>query len=211
MKRTVLTVSLLLLAGAIATFAVQCLAVLVPGPVVHETVSRSEDRTLAWPGPMPAGYAPDPVDRQSFLHWGSSRIGWAGPWQGDGITGSCRSFMVSTCGWPFRSAVARTFMRDPQSEHFSTGIMVPTTNWPPWLKRGVPPLTVLPVQPIWRGLLANTVLYAAVIGALTLGPSHLRRRRRRARGLCIRCGYQLAPAVPRCPECGNGQPAARGV
>ncbi len=54
----------------------------------------------------------------------------------------------------------------------------------------------------------------AIFGLLMLSPiteflrGPLHRRRRRRRGLCIHCGYNLTGLIePRCPEC--GQPFAR--
>jgi hypothetical protein len=62
----------------------------------------------------------------------------------------------------------------------------------------------LPPVPVLLGFLLNTVLYAAVIAA-TCVPFFLVRRvrcaRRCARGLCTRCGYNLA-GLMQCPECG---------
>jgi hypothetical protein len=53
--------------------------------------------------------------------------------------------------------------------------------------------------PLW-GLLALLAVYPIV--AFSRGP--LRRRRRRGRGLCIRCGYDLKGNVSGvCPECGE--------
>jgi hypothetical protein len=64
---------------------------------------------------------------------------------------------------------------------------------------------VLPLQPIWSGLLLNVAAWC-VPGAFVLlawrgfGAARGYRRRRR-QGRCSRCGYILHGA-PRCPECG---------
>ncbi|HMN40086.1 MAG TPA: hypothetical protein PKE29_04520 [Phycisphaerales bacterium] len=66
------------------------------------------------------------------------------------------------------------------------------------------------MRPLWPGFALNTIFYAAVAWGLWRGgwqiPLAIRRRRRRAKGLCIRCGYDRSglPASPPspCPECG---------
>lgn len=77
-----------------------------------------------------------------------------------------------------------------------------------WL--GLPYKYSLAVQPLYSGLLANTVIYAGAIALLLacLRPpiQFTRRFLRRRRGLCPRCAYSLtglAPDSP-CPECGSG-------
>ena len=70
-----------------------------------------------------------------------------------------------------------------------------------WLPRqgrfGPTHLSIL--VPLWMPLLAFSI-YPAV--AFIRGP--LRRRRRRKRGLCVKCGYNLTGLPePRCPECGE--------
>ncbi|MEE8154284.1 MAG: hypothetical protein V3T53_04920 [Phycisphaerales bacterium] len=68
---------------------------------------------------------------------------------------------------------------------------------------------VLPLRPIWPGFAINTLFYAAILWSLTLGPFAARRRIRRKRGHCIKCGYDLRGAEHEaCPEC--GAPAKRG-
>ena len=54
------------------------------------------------------------------------------------------------------------------------------------------------VLPVWR----MTILFAVYpLIAFIRGP--LRRYRRRKRGLCVRCGYNLTGlTAPKCPECG---------
>ncbi|MEX2218808.1 MAG: hypothetical protein WD749_08615 [Phycisphaerales bacterium] len=65
----------------------------------------------------------------------------------------------------------------------------------------------LPCLPIWRGLLANTAVYApAWMAALILFRWRpLRATLRRARNQCAACGYNRAGLAPSatCPECGK--------
>jgi hypothetical protein len=48
-----------------------------------------------------------------------------------------------------------------------------------------------------------SVAAVASIGPLTLLRTIVRRRRRKSRGLCLNCGYDLRAATHRCPECGT--------
>jgi hypothetical protein len=65
----------------------------------------------------------------------------------------------------------------------------------------------LPVLPIWRGLVVNTVVYAAVAMGVMVGPGWVVRGRRRRRGLCVWCGYAKGDSEV-CSECGKGRGAA---
>ncbi len=66
-----------------------------------------------------------------------------------------------------------------------------------------------PYLPLWPGLLANTAIYgSAWMIVLTGVPSAFRfarTRRRRARGCCTKCGYDLTGLADDavCPECGS--------
>ena len=51
--------------------------------------------------------------------------------------------------------------------------------------------------------LPAAVFAALPAGAAARGVFRLRRRRRAARGLCARCGYDLRASAGRCPECGE--------
>ncbi len=66
----------------------------------------------------------------------------------------------------------------------------------------------LPLRPIWPGFAINTVFYTAILWLLFAAPFALRRWRRRKRGLCPACGYDLRGRPPNsgsqaCPECGK--------
>lgn len=65
----------------------------------------------------------------------------------------------------------------------------------------------LPYLPIFPGFLFSSLLYAAPWWLLLLTPGVVKRWRRRRRGRCIECGYELAglaveDGARTCPECG---------
>ncbi len=64
---------------------------------------------------------------------------------------------------------------------------------------------ILPLQPIWSGLIINTVLYVSLWFTLFSLRDiwGTRSRLRRRRGQCAHCGYQLLPDQTRCSECGE--------
>lgn len=63
----------------------------------------------------------------------------------------------------------------------------------------------LPYAPVWRGILANTLVYGALF-FVPLFALSLRRRVARSRArVCTRCGYDLRlTSEARCPECNTG-------
>lgn len=66
---------------------------------------------------------------------------------------------------------------------------------------------ILPLQPIWSGLIINTVLYISLWFAI-FSVGDIRPMLRRRRGQCVHCGYQLLPEQARCSECGKLLPNA---
>lgn len=74
-----------------------------------------------------------------------------------------------------------------------------------------PHLTCLPYRPIWSGMAINTAVHTPSWIALFLGARAVRALRRRWRGLCPACGYDLCHGhADGCPECGwnrVGKPA----
>jgi hypothetical protein len=70
----------------------------------------------------------------------------------------------------------------------------------------------LPTRLIWGGLALNGAFYGGGLALITLGPILLRKQlrihKRRRRGLCLSCGYDLKGTGQDrpCPECGACQP-----
>lgn len=117
------------------------------------------------------------------------------------------SFDTVAYGWPFRCmkygkasvhagvGSSTSFTRFGSGEEFG-GIEV---DWP---KRWF--IACLPAQPFYRGLVANTVIYAAVFGFVPWGFVVHRRSRRRRRGGCPFCSYDLRGDFTKpCSVCGK--------
>jgi hypothetical protein len=61
----------------------------------------------------------------------------------------------------------------------------------------------IPLQLLWVGFAINTIFYGVLLWLAMLGLLRARRVRRRKRGLCIKCGYDLRGTEHEvCPECG---------
>jgi hypothetical protein len=62
---------------------------------------------------------------------------------------------------------------------------------------------LFPILPLWPGLLLDVLLYSTATYLVCFGAGFVRRYRRRARGHCPSCNYDLSglpPGSP-CPEC----------
>jgi hypothetical protein len=62
-----------------------------------------------------------------------------------------------------------------------------------------------PGELIWSGFAINTIFYAAALWFIFAIPATVKRLRRRRRGQCIHCGYDLRgqpTGSAKCPECG---------
>src|SRR5690606_11822416 len=113
-----------------------------------------------------------------------------------------------TGGWP-RLALRHSFFGEELRVSASRSGLPVTADWAP---RGsfakATGFIFLPREPR-PGLLLNTIFYGLLWALLLLAPGAIRRRIRRARGRCPRCGYLLrGQPAPGCPECGHGREAA---
>lgn len=112
---------------------------------------------------------------------------------------------IRSAGWPARA--------------LRSAIVVDSTTSPvraPGLHGGIPapasmcvrhprilmPNRGLPVVPVWPGFVIDVVLYGGLFWVIAAVPANVRRRGRRLRGECLRCGYDLS-GLDACPECGQ--------
>lgn len=87
----------------------------------------------------------------------------------------------------------------------SGGTIIGGIELPPFTTGGSGPRwRALPYQPIWSGLIVDTMAFALLWWVAFLAAIYGRRAIRRKRGLCAICGYDLRGAAhERCPECGQ--------
>jgi len=64
-------------------------------------------------------------------------------------------------------------------------------------------IRILPMLPIWRGLLLSSLCYSLVWGVPLVGVPTFRAWLRGRSGRCRACGYDLRGSDGRCPECGE--------
>lgn len=125
-------------------------------------------------------------------------------------------------GMPFRSLQRTAYLvRLPQNRTMPGGVADDLSSEPPELSfvSGIripkgwnalhftpyaPEFNLLPIMPIWPGFAINTLIFALVPALLWLPLGPLKRARRRRRGRCVSCGYDLSGITGKsCPECGN--------
>lgn len=166
-----------------------------------------------WPGPVPRDWKKQPSG--IIVHPQRRFSTWSVAWDWQSFQGSGDDWRYELnawrIGWPFRALGAYR-----HAEKHLLGVSydeIRDKNWRPawnqmWLmgyvqraaKPGDPP-RVWPLYPIVPGFVLNTVIHAAVGAGVWWGAGWMRRARRRRRGLCEGCGYELA-GLAMCPECG---------
>jgi hypothetical protein len=119
-------------------------------------------------------------------------------------------------GWPLTCV---RWWRDLGDDQNEKRLFEVRGGWNPWswprLLRmpGLPVEHMLPLRPLWPQFIANVLIWALALAGVVSGFAwivHGRRvKRRRRRGWCLACGYNLAGLAPHqaCPECGT--PRAR--
>lgn len=116
---------------------------------------------------------------------------------------------TAKAGWPFRCVVARYWWATPGSQTRA----IRTSGWYDCWRLSErlfpqhknPAARVLPLRPLWLGLIANVTLWIAGIAAIIHLKMIWSRRTRRRMGQCESCGYPHGVSgLAVCPECGDG-------
>lgn len=154
----------------------------LPRPVPAWATFRDHD---------PTPYRIPIYDGHFSYHLDEVAVGW--PWR------CVHGWTLWTGKWPPLDAQGRT-TGTPALQTTTRGLVRFDENAFP-----------LPTLPIWRGLIASLLLLALPWYLLMHLATAGRRARRRRRGRCPVCGYDLMGIAGRCPECGaspDAEPAA---
>ncbi len=150
-----------------------------------------------WPIAVPKGW-PDRPDQVTLdVIWGYSERSASAIVRPEG--GDFKFAVRYEYGWPLRSVCDWWYIAAPLKSPGTAGgfIHVPANKRWPWLYK-------LPWRPLWFGFMIDTIFFGTIVWALLQASIALRRWRRRGKGACVRCGYDLKglTAGAACPECG---------
>lgn len=110
------------------------------------------------------------------------------------VTSGAATWVSTDMGWPWPGLSCSSSDIDGQRGGWTFG-MPPATGGP---------ARAIAWKPLWPGFGLNVLVFTAAWLVILVVPKESRRTRRRRRGLCERCGYDLrGNAEGRCPECGN--------
>lgn len=159
---------------------------MVKGAIATQVESRSASHGgyfTGFTGPDPETFVPE---------WAIDKLRTAGPQHHRLVLGA---------GWPARAWAYEIEFASSRHASIVGGINLAKLQRTDTLSG--PMVAALPIAPIWRGLVINTLAYmggALSLVTISLIPRSLIRRSRRLAGRCVRCGY--GPIQSRCPECG---------
>lgn len=203
---------LCLLAGAVVNVLVAWRCARWPNarPADFSIVYDWKAAERGWPCPVPDGW-PAPMEAVRWRGRGFARDSSSVSYDTTGVTYIAAH---SRYGWPWRSL--RTWRRDgPGGDATPQAGGMRLLEWHAGLclfradpSIGVYPAWSLPLVPEWCGFGLNTAVYAVPLWMLAFGTGRLSRARRRRRGLCPRCAYDLHGVTGPCPECGTPREAA---
>ena len=150
--------------------------------------------------PIPTGEDADAVDdgAPAFPAWSGIRGGGEPP-TGSGVLLEA----AEARGWPLLSLSA-SFETGSPLPSFATRVSLGGVEIRPAADRANvydASGRTLPLRPVWRGFVVNTLFYAAAAWLLSRMPVALRRFLRGRRGLCPNCGYPPGASAI-CTECG---------
>ncbi len=163
--------------------------------------AEEEEYEEPWPVPVPKGW-PESMSYYAVQPNFGYRCLEAGAVAETGVyTAVSRRY-----GWPLMALAADETFRDGDpwglTSVWHTGLDVA----PAWSLK-----SNYPIKPLLPGFALNTLFYALFPWALIILARTTRARRRRKRGHCPACNYDLTSTttpLTRCPECGRAAPPA---
>lgn len=112
----------------------------------------------------------------------------------------CTCITVVEGGWPFYAVNGFLYELDTRDQWHPAvqAAIVLNPEYPPGEES-----QIIPLAPIWSGLVANGMLFALVTTASHWALNALRMHRRRAASKCVNCGHSaVGNASGTCAECG---------
>ena len=204
MKRRVLTILLLLFAGAVLNVAVAWGFSLWFRPTIYFfDIEVSQSEIMWWQRNTPShfGAPPDGARVRHSLGGDFLNLVYRGKWPD-------RAEYADRIrhGWPMLSLERSMWWVSPGQQRTKLG---PIHKGRLQLPRFIDPWSrLLPYHVLPRGFMANTLVYAITLWLVTIGPFALRRFLRVRRGLCPKCAYPMRESAV-CSECGAELPARR--
>lgn len=208
MARTVVFVLACLLVGAVMTVGVAMACDFLDERLGRSVVFGSDHpRTQSWPVRVP-GYWPAVPDRHwvegsRFRHEHIAHHGemWrdrdVSPMEGNQFT-----VIAVTSGWPMR-ALSKQYWHERTDGAYrrwiTGGLRLPEWTWR-WQGRNAYGTPIVS-RPLWGGFAVNTLFFGFLAWVFVATSGQMWRWRRRRRGLCVKCGYDVS-GLARCPECG---------
>lgn len=149
--------------------------------------------------------------RKSVEPWWLTGVALA-PWPHDRPwprPGERDLFQTSMCGWPLPVVWWSWGCIDPYSPKSPPVLIGRLPLWPSlathlrWPQVCAQP--GLPIRPVWIPFTLHAATVWALLAAILWLPGRLKRKRRRSRGQCVYCAYDLRglPTASPCPECGR--------
>lgn len=215
-RRVIAWIGLSLLAGAGVNVLIAFRGGAIRGlPSQEVHLSRAEAEALwhQYVGPIELG---GEVQAYRYDRWIAS-LTMLHTWESD-ATGyryaGCRIFRA---GWPMGTAQGEHHeTREWSNDPFTPGRTRTRAEGIFTVPRRIGPIRagqLIPIRPIWTGMVVNSLFYALALAAASFVVRHTRRRARLGRRLCAECKYDLRGSMTdtgaRCPECGSEYPPAQ--
>ncbi len=201
--------------GVVASALIAWGLSLVPHPVAFATQPNdsADSLTRSFLASLPSDERWHLQDwRQVACRPGSTLIRHRASAIGPNGVSACRHVdgAVARYGWPLPAMQyeVRRLIPGPSPRPGDSRTPALSGGWPvatPAAASWFPQAGVVPVRPVWSGLIVDGAIFGIMLGALCLLPQGVRRHVRARGGRCVACGYPAAAAAC-CPECGHPYP-----